>query len=278
MQVAQIQLPAVRLVQNAFENQRDDADGVDLFPHQTFHIVRNGKLLHQNQRAAGGQREICAGAGRVEELGDELIDLSIREGQRFQHALQLIEIGAVGINHAFGPAGRAAGVHVIRGVAQCDFGFNGGVRLPFQQGIEGGAAAFLLQTNEADSIFIMPGQFFAPFGLFRLEEGTGHLVQIEQIFHLLRRKPPIEFHGDCAELFDGHFRDHEFRAVARDDGYAVTLPDAETAQVVRRLVDQSAQLRIGDAPITEDDGFPFRAAGEGFVQDLTDAGVFLEST
>ena len=124
----------------------------------------------------------------------------------------------------------------------------------------------------------MTCQRLAPFGGFRFQKRTGHFVQVEEIFHFLRREPPVEFHGDCTKAFDGHFGNYKFWTVSGDDSDAGALLHTEAAQIVRRLVHQRAKLCIGDAPIAEDNCLAFRAAGEGFVQDLTNAGVLLEST
>lgn len=184
----------------------------------------------------------------------------------------------MGVDHALRPPGRATRVHVVgRGVGRND-GLHRRVRHTCEQGIEGGAAVgFRRQGQERDASGIVLPQGVAPVLALRLEEGAPDLVEIEQVDHFFRREPPVELDHGAAQLQDRNFRDHDLRAVARDDGDAVARRNAETAQAVRRPVDECLQLPVGDAPVAEYNGLTLRAACKALVEDLTDAGRFLKS-
>ena len=66
LQVRQVVVFAVHLIEDALQDQRDDADSAHLFPHETLHIVAHGEVRDHDELTAGRQREIGAGARGVE--------------------------------------------------------------------------------------------------------------------------------------------------------------------------------------------------------------------
>ena len=62
----QVVVPAVHFVEDPLQDQRDDADGAHLFPHEALHIVAHGEVRDHDELASGRQREIGAGARGVE--------------------------------------------------------------------------------------------------------------------------------------------------------------------------------------------------------------------
>ncbi len=80
----------------------------------------------------------------------------------------------------------------------------------------------------------------------------------QKMRQFVRRGLDIEGYGDAADLLDSEIGDDKLGAVGEHQGYLVSLPEAEGAQMVSQGAGGPVQLPIGDLPFAMDDGNIFR--------------------